>query len=187
VLRDGGDSALTIDRLCKDLGRTKGAFYHHFADVGVYTAALLAAWETMTMAAASGGARTASARRAANGAPADRTVESSGTTSSDVALDRSIRAWSLRDARAHQVVSRVDERRMARLTARYPAEISLSLRRKLARLEYAAQIGLEHLYPEMPSAVSRELEQLLKPALLHAAKRSAQVRDGASSLRRPRR
>jgi AcrR family transcriptional regulator len=187
VLRDGGDGALTIDRLCKDLGRTKGAFYHHFADVGVYTTALLGAWEAMTMVTAASGARTAVARRAANGATAERTAANGGMTSSDVALDRSIRAWSLRDARAHEVVSRVDERRMAQLTSRYSADISLSLRRKLARLEYAAQIGLEHLYPEMPSAVSRELVQLLKPALLHAAKRSAQVRDGASSPRRPRR
>ena len=33
LLREGGEDELTIDRLAKRLRRTKGSFYHHFADI----------------------------------------------------------------------------------------------------------------------------------------------------------
>ncbi len=170
VLREGGEAALTIDRLCKDLGRTKGAFYHHFADVGVYTDALLSAWEERC--SSSGPAvlkgRTEDVSRSRRNA-------GDGTKSLDVPLDRSFRAWGLRDARARQFVSRIDDRRIAHLAANYPQAIPLAVRRKLARLEYAVFVGVQQLYPDLSGAAARDLERTLQIALSAVAGRHKRV------------
>ena len=172
VLREGGEAALTIDRLCKDLGRTKGAFYHHFADVTVYTDALLAAWEDRNSALASLSAEAATgARRGARG------VIEAAVRGFDVSLERSFRAWGLRDPRAHAFVARIDERRIAFLSGRYAATVPAATRRKLARLEYAVFVGVQQLYPEISAQVARELERALELAL-HSV-------SGAGALRGP--
>ena len=44
VLAESGVKALTIDRLCRRLGVTKGSFYWHFADIKAYRAALITTW-----------------------------------------------------------------------------------------------------------------------------------------------
>jgi AcrR family transcriptional regulator len=155
VLREGGEAALTIDRLCKDLGRTKGAFYHHFADVNVYTDALLTAWEE----------RNSSSAPPARADGRRRGVVESHARSLDVPLDRSFRAWGLRDERARQFVARVDDRRIASLASTYPPAIPLAVRRKLARLEYAVFVGVQQLYPDLSGAAARDLERMLQTAL----------------------
>lgn len=156
VLREGGEAALTIDRLCKDLGRTKGAFYHHFADVNVYTDALLAAWEERNAAVPLARGEAGGERR--------RRVEGAAHAL-DVPLDRSFRAWGLRDERARQFVARVDDRRIASLAGTYPSAIPLAMRRKLARLEYAVFVGVQQLYPDLSGAAARDLESMLQAAL----------------------
>ena len=47
VISDGGLKALTVDRLCKRVGATKGSFYWHFADLSAYRTALIGAWATL--------------------------------------------------------------------------------------------------------------------------------------------
>ncbi|OMC04154.1 TetR family transcriptional regulator [Mycolicibacter heraklionensis] len=44
ILAEDGVKALTIDRLCKRLGVTKGSFYWHFADMKAYRQALVETW-----------------------------------------------------------------------------------------------------------------------------------------------
>jgi AcrR family transcriptional regulator len=158
VLREGGEAALTIDRLCKDLGRTKGAFYHHFADVAVYTDALLSEWEDHNTSIPLLRTEPAAARRGKRGTGA-------ATPVLDASLDRSFRAWGLRDPKVREFIDRIDERRIAYLASLYAAEISVAQRRKLARLEYAAFIGMQQLYPELPRPAVRELERTLHGAL----------------------
>ena len=169
VLREGGEAALTIDRLCKDLGRTKGAFYHHFADVTVYTDALLAAWEERNSAVPIVRAE-AVADRGRRRPPSD-----SSARTLDVPLDRSFRAWGLRDARARQFVSRIDDRRIAHLASNYPTAIPLAMRRKLARLEYAVFVGVQQLYPDLSGPAARDLERMLQVALSAVAGRRKRV------------
>lgn len=169
VLREGGEAALTIDRLCKDLGRTKGAFYHHFADVTVYTDALLAAWEERNSAVPIVRAEVAGerSRRRSGSDGSARTL--------DVPLDRSFRAWGLRDARARQFVARIDDRRIAHLASNYPTAIPLAMRRKLARLEYAVFVGVQQLYPDLSGPAARDLERMLQVALSAVAGRRKRV------------
>lgn len=44
ILAEDGLKALTIDRLCKRLGVTKGSFYWHFTDMKAYRSALVDTW-----------------------------------------------------------------------------------------------------------------------------------------------
>lgn len=47
VIADDGLAGLTVDRLCKRVGATKGSFYWHFTDMGSYRGALIDAWGTL--------------------------------------------------------------------------------------------------------------------------------------------
>lgn len=47
ILAEDGVKALTIDRLCRRLGVTKGSFYWHFSDMKAYRHALVDAWATL--------------------------------------------------------------------------------------------------------------------------------------------
>src|SRR5262249_22518915 len=44
LLADEGLAAVKIDRLCKQLGVTKGSFYWHFSDLAAFLAALAERW-----------------------------------------------------------------------------------------------------------------------------------------------
>ncbi|MEB3023316.1 TetR/AcrR family transcriptional regulator [[Mycobacterium] crassicus] len=44
LLAEDGIKALTIDRLCRRLGVTKGSFYWHFADMKTYRQSLIDTW-----------------------------------------------------------------------------------------------------------------------------------------------
>lgn len=44
ILAEDGLKALTIDRLCRRLGVTKGSFYWHFSDMKTYRQALIDTW-----------------------------------------------------------------------------------------------------------------------------------------------
>ncbi|MDA3638090.1 TetR/AcrR family transcriptional regulator [Mycobacterium xenopi] len=47
ILAEEGVKALTIDRLCRRLGVTKGSFYWHFSDMKAYRRALIDTWATV--------------------------------------------------------------------------------------------------------------------------------------------
>lgn len=47
ILAEGGLKALTIDRLCRRVGVTKGSFYWHFTDMKAYRQALIDSWATL--------------------------------------------------------------------------------------------------------------------------------------------
>ncbi|MDQ3037854.1 MAG: TetR family transcriptional regulator [Myxococcota bacterium] len=160
ILREHGEASLTIEHLCRRLGRTKGAFYHHFPEIADYHDALLARWEQDLTERPIVVAEAASdpARRAARLGDAVRGL--------DHRLDLAVRAWALRDPRVRAVMERVDARRVA-----YLAELwAESTGRRagalhLARLEYAAFVGAQQLYPDLSARVARGLDADLTRAL----------------------
>ncbi len=167
ILREGGEAALTIDRLCTELGRTKGAFYHHFKDVGAYVDALLAFWEAEQT--------TAPIEQANAAAPARRRrALDAAVHALDLKLDLAVRAWGLRDARARAFVARVDERRVAYLEEVADPTLPPGLRRTLARLEYVAFLGAQQLFPDLTAPEARKVERALHDAMaaLAATRRS---------------
>jgi AcrR family transcriptional regulator len=159
LLRSEGEHALTIDRLCTALGRTKGSFYHHFESAQVFAHALLEAWELRHTEAPITASRegTDAARRKTLDATVKRL---------DWALDLAVRGWGLRDAAAREAVVRVDARRIAYLEALLPRVLPKPQRQAIATLEYAAFLGAMQLDPQRVGAKPlRDAERLLYEAL----------------------
>ena len=156
VLREQGDAALTVEKLCTALSRTKGAFYHHFADFEAFQAELLARWEheltDRPISVAGQG------KRAERGDRLDQAV-----ANLDHELDRAVRAWGLRDDRVRVAVVRVDRRRISYLTKilREAGHPQAELR---AQLEYVAFLGLQHA-DAIPSAKRKALQTAMRRAL----------------------
>ncbi len=150
VVRDDGDAALTLERLCAVVEKTKGSFYHHFGDVDGFAAELLTTWEheLTTLPIAEG---TTAARL-------DDVVRGL-----DHRLDRAVRAWGLRDARARAAVDRVDGRRIAHLE-RLHVDAKTPSPKTAAQLEYAVFLGLQHCDVLGPST-ARSLRPVLQAAI----------------------
>jgi len=166
LLRDGGELSLTIERLCQALQRTKGAFYHHFEDLGTYQDRLLEHWEALNTAAP-----IAAAERAPS--PAERRSELTRAVARlDLRVEQAVRAWALRDARARRALVRVDQRRveyLASLASKRPTRRALLL----ARLDYATYLGAQQLLPSLSARDAKELAQAL-----HGDRKSAGARRG---------
>jgi AcrR family transcriptional regulator len=163
LLRREGEDALTIQRLCERLHRTKGSFYHHFADVTAFHEALLNAWEeqltTAVIGAASGEADPSAFARLL--AAAARRI--------DVRLELSVRSWALRSEHARQRVRRVDDRRLAVLS-RIWADPAGDHAADYAALEYCAFLGAIQLFQSPGAAPAQRVEQLLGKALTKLAR-----------------
>ncbi len=176
LLREGGEAAVTIEALCARLERTKGAYYHHFEDVAAYLDRLLAHWakrQTQMPIDVAEGGRTPAERRAR----LEETVRAL-----DMKLERAVRAWSLRDPRARAVVKTVDSQRMSYLAQLHAAADEERKRSPIglppvreappraspavrARLEYAAFVGAQQIFPDLGVAEAREAEAALDAAL----------------------
>lgn len=155
VLADEGDGSLTVDRLCTALGRTRGSFYHHFTSTDGFAEALLEHWRE---------ANTESIIRKINalGDPWTRRGELDRLAAGlDSSLERAIRRWAASDARARTALRTVDERRIAYLAAiiQDVASIDEAEAAELARIEYAAFVGLQQLSPDLDEAARERLFQ----------------------------
>ncbi len=169
LLRDEGMSALTVDRMCTALERTKGSFYHHFRDLDAFLTRLLVRWEeTLTEAPiAFAGAADDLDQRAAR---LDDAVERL-----DHRLDLAVRSWALRDARARAVVARVDARRMAYLTELHAA-VNAESARESAQLEYLAFVGAQHVSAMMtPAEAARMISDMRRALAQHTCAPSASL------------
>jgi len=166
LLGDEGIDAVTIERLCAALGKTKGSFYHHFAHLEAYQAALLARWEAdLTDAPIRAADREPDLRR--RGKRLDQAVRGL-----DHELDRAVRAWGLWNSRVRIAVQRVDARRLAYLAGlhrerghREPA--------RLAELEYAAFVGAQQLGMLADPRRAARLDHALQGALAALGRRGA--------------
>lgn len=158
LLRTAGEHAMTIERLCTALDRTKGSFYHHFENAADFAAAVLEAWEQrhtdVPIAAASRHDGVAERRRTL-----DATVKQL-----DWSLDLAVRGWGLREALAREAVARVDRRRIDYLEGLLPRRVAPARRRAIATLEYAAFLGAMQLDPNRQRTHER-VEALLYEAL----------------------
>ncbi|MDP3278069.1 MAG: TetR family transcriptional regulator [Deltaproteobacteria bacterium] len=159
LLREGGQDALNIARLCEELERTKGSFYHHFASIDAYRLALLEEWEqrnTHAPIAHAKGTPAGDARRAAL---------SDAVRQLDGRLDLAVRAWGLRDPVAREHVARVDTLRIDYLADLLPGRTPRARRLLIARLEYAAFLGHQQLDPTSVHRDAKRVEKLLNQAL----------------------
>jgi AcrR family transcriptional regulator len=157
LLRAEGQHALTIERLCRALRLTKGAFYHHFRDVSVFHAALLEAWEQRLTGAIIDAVRAAPTRSRGR-------VLSRAVAGLDVSLELAVRAWALRSAVARARVARIDRRRIATLEKLWRAR-GHKRPRALADVEYCAFLGSLQAFGGPGTRRGRQAERTLERAL----------------------
>lgn len=160
ALCDGGIDALRIEPLARQLGITKGSFYHHFADRRALHLAVLETWEQLGTSAiidaVEGDAEDPASRFRAL---IDLVFRSDPTND---AIESAIRGWASTDPVAAAATKRVDERRIG-----YVADqlVDLGIPRRLAtrraRLLYRALIG-EFIWRSSggPASTKKELDEL---------------------------
>lgn len=117
LLATGGDEAVKVEPLARQLRVTKGSFYWHFRDRRDLLAEALRRWEKRETVAvvhaveAGGGSAVERLRRLFTTAFERRLME----------LEVALRRWAVRDRLARAVVERVDARRLAYLRDLYVA------------------------------------------------------------------
>ena len=138
LLREEGQQALTIERLTKQLGVTKGSFYHHFGNLAGFRQALLECWEERFTLHPMEVARV-------EPDPVLRARLLGETVARlDHRLDLAFRAWGMREREVREYVRRVDARRQECLAELHQA-MGRSQPHLLASIEYAAFIGWQQL------------------------------------------
>jgi AcrR family transcriptional regulator len=160
LLASDGRWALTLERLCARLARTKGSFYHHFADMQGYQRELLARWRDRHTEAMIEDSRTAGDPRARG----ERLREQ--VAAADLRVERAIRAWAEVEPDARAALDEVDARRLAYLTELARSRVADPARALVvARLEYAAFVGTVTLFHGLPRAQRELLSRSLDEAL----------------------
>jgi AcrR family transcriptional regulator len=142
VLAEQGVRALKVERLCQQLGVTRGSFYWHFEDMDGYRAALVESWNTFLERD-----RQSLAELDAL-APRERlsTMMIALVSPQHWMLERAMREWARSDPVAAANIRAADRRLLHSVTKAYtdygfsPADAKLR-----AELTFAAGIGLLHL------------------------------------------
>lgn len=144
LLSEEGEHALTLERLCADMRKTRGSFYHHFSDMNAFIGAMLDQWtedQTHMPIRRADEERDAFARMKR----LDRVV-----AGLDHKLDQIIRAWSIRDPRAKRAIDRVDKLRVSYIALLYGGfGLNGDDAERLAELEYTLFLGAQQKFELM--------------------------------------
>ncbi|MFE3449951.1 TetR/AcrR family transcriptional regulator [Nonomuraea sp. NPDC059194] len=164
VLSEDGAPALTVERLCADLGLTKGSFYHRFKGMAGFRTDLLEHFEAehtsryIAGAEAGGGAASVKLNRLV-----DLILDDKGGNHD---LEIAMRAWALQDSEVQALQQRVDRLRVDYVKSLWrdlggpEAEVE-----PMARLLYLVLVGAQQVVPPVPAEDLREIYTLaMRPA-----------------------
>jgi len=163
LLAEGGHDALTIAALCRDLGVTKGSFYHHFRDFSDFVDGLLAYW-------ASEHATRLIALSTAVTDPVERFDILKGIAITlPHGAEAAIRAWSWSNPTVARVQREVDDARLAHIT-QAGVEVGLPAQRAalMAKISLSVLIGMQQLERPAPSSAMDEVFTALRQWTLEA-------------------
>lgn len=158
-----GPAGLTVEALCAAAQRTRGSFYHHFADHEAFVTDLMQAWKqrhTLDLAdqalAEARDQRAQTLSRLANSADHD--------------LERAVRQFAQANPVAQAIVRDVDDLRTDFVARLYRDQgLDPDLASDIARIEYAAFVGSQIVWPDMPAeeriALDRRFAGLVARAL----------------------
>ena len=156
LLAQKGSQSLTIEKLCKSAGKTKGSFYFHFQTIEDYLISLVQQWyKTYTLAITS--------RKSSGAGRLD--LLNQLVARLDFPLETAIRTLAARNSTLHSIVIKADEERMDWLASLYEAsgQYSHQQAKALAAIEIAAFTGFRLIKPDMKPEESRQFyEDFLK-------------------------
>lgn len=158
-LAQGGYQDLTLEALCAQLQKTRGSFYHHFASMHIYQAALLDAWQAKQT------------QGVIDAAKANITGLTDLVLAQDLQLERQIRAWAMHEKWVEDKVAEVDQQRLDFLALHRHPPFSKAMALQMARLEYGAFLGSIHLLPYLDLPALRAQGALLIHLIEHEAAR----------------
>ncbi|WP_310618524.1 TetR/AcrR family transcriptional regulator [Flexibacterium corallicola] len=142
ALASGGQNALKVEPIARELGTTKGSFYWHFKDLADFKKSMLTRWRVLTTENIieslkpyeAGGQRLRALVELSSAAP--------GKLGS-MRVEMAVREWARHDDLAAECISEIDNKRIAYVHEEMNYEGPDKEQR--ARLIYAAHLGLKHL------------------------------------------
>lgn len=142
VLATGGINDVKVERLAKDMGVTKGSFYHHFADRPALLSAMLDTWARIDTEQIID----LVTNRVGDDEPVAALEQllrvTMGTVSEFDGVEAGVREWSVHDGDAAAVCARVDDRRLEYVTGLLTAAgVESGLARARAGIIYRVVIG----------------------------------------------
>ncbi|MDO5098481.1 MAG: TetR/AcrR family transcriptional regulator [Corynebacterium sp.] len=156
-LAHSGPSGITIDALCRSVGKTKGSFYSHFTAITDFNAALAELWQhENTALIIDAAARVPTGKR--------RQALDAWALELNHDLERNMRQLSFTDAHVAAVVTEVDDHRIALLAKNFVEvdRFSQADALALARFEYgfyvAYQAGLRLTQDQFDDSYQRFLK-----------------------------
>jgi AcrR family transcriptional regulator len=160
TLAKSGFTALKAEPLAKAMGVSRGSFYWHFADLGVYHAAILKHWREVAAEQVIANLEAVAKDRDAVALLLRRAF------SSTPALENAIRTWATVDPAARAAVQAIDQRRLGYIeTLLRQAGLSADPARARAQILYWAFLGFALSDKPLPPARrAAVLEELIRMA-----------------------
>jgi AcrR family transcriptional regulator len=160
VLAKSGFTALKAEPLAKAMGVSRGSFYWHFADIGVYHAAILKHWRDVAAEQVIANLEMVSKDRDALALLLRQAF------SSTPALENAVRTWATVDPAARAAVQAIDQRRLGYIeTLLRQSGLSADLARARAQILYWTFLGFALSDKPLPPARrAAVLEELLRIA-----------------------
>ncbi|MCX2930310.1 TetR/AcrR family transcriptional regulator [Mycobacterium sp. CVI_P3] len=156
LLATDGVKGLTLERLCRRAGATKGSFYWHFADLAAYRAALVDTWAELH------DSDRADITAGADLPPRERLARMMGVLLGERhwMLERAMREWARSDAEVAVAVASSDRRVRRAVRQAYLDEgFSAADAEVRADATFAAGVGFLHLSDSAPGAKAAVQQQ----------------------------
>jgi AcrR family transcriptional regulator len=162
AVADNGPDGLRIDRLCRQLGVSKGSFHHHFAGADDFKQTLLAAYESLVVEALEHAIEqpAAATPKAALARLTATITDTDGFYRPD--LEAAMRAWAFSDVEVREVQGRVDSRRLESLRGIWSNILDdQSAAQTAALVPYLVGIGASLIQPPTPRDQLQRVYELL--------------------------
>ncbi len=159
ILATEGPQSLTIDNLVHRIGKTKGAFYHHYNSYGIYAEKLLERWRNLYT--------TDIIQKSKNCSSPNEKLKTLLMLTLKIPrkTELAIRAWALYNPIVREYQVRIDNERLKYLAELF---ISMSHERKNAELKafkiYSAFIGYQQIANQISGNKSPYITELFEVA-----------------------
>jgi AcrR family transcriptional regulator len=160
TLAQSGFTALKAEPMAKAMGVSRGSFYWHFADIGVYHAAILKHWRDVAAEQVIANLEVIPKDRDALALLLRRAF------SSTPALENAVRTWATVDPAARAAVQAIDQRRLGYIETLFrQAGHAADVARARAQILYWAFVGYALSDKPLPRArQAMVLDELLRIA-----------------------